>query len=180
MISIAKAKKDSNIAEYLLYLWQMEDLLRAVDFDLNRLDEEVLVSIPEEAERKATRNWLTDLASQMKAQNIAVSGHHSETYEILNELAMLQQTLISVVKSAPFLKIYNSAKPYLDELRKKGEKVPKSDIETALTAMYGVLTLRLAKKEISPETLEATGQLSAYLRYLTRSYHQMRTGKMPE
>ena len=32
---IAKQLKEKNIAEYLLYMWQVEDLLRANELDLS-------------------------------------------------------------------------------------------------------------------------------------------------
>ncbi|MFQ9211139.1 MAG: DUF4924 family protein, partial [Alistipes finegoldii] len=31
-MDIAQAKRRENIAEYILYLWQLEDLLRALQF----------------------------------------------------------------------------------------------------------------------------------------------------
>ena len=30
---VAKQKRHENIAEYLLYMWQVEDILRALHFD---------------------------------------------------------------------------------------------------------------------------------------------------
>ena len=32
IMDIAKTKRRENIAEYILYLWQLEDLLRALQF----------------------------------------------------------------------------------------------------------------------------------------------------
>ena len=40
---IAQQKRKENIAEYLLYMWQVEDLLRACDLDDDRIDQ-LLVS----------------------------------------------------------------------------------------------------------------------------------------
>ncbi len=177
MYSIAKLKQKENISEYLLFLWQMEDLLRGIDFDLSRLDAEILPSIVDEVERLKTRSWLAEMAKDMERSSLQVSGHHLETYEVLNELAMLQQTLLTVTKTVPFIKAYEEAQPVLEEFRKKGEQVPKSDMETALTALYGVLTLRIAKKEVSEETSKAMAPISAYLRELTRAYHLMKAGK---
>lgn len=37
-MTIAEIKYKENIAEYILYLWQMQDLLRAVQFDVDALD----------------------------------------------------------------------------------------------------------------------------------------------
>ncbi len=179
MIRIARAKKEENIAEYLLFLWQMEDLLRGLNFDLDRLDAEVLSSIPDEKERGETRAWLSKMAREMKEDKVDVSGHHRETYEVLNELALLQQTLLTVMDDKTFQGVYADARPILDEFRTKTDKVPRSDVEIALMAMYGVLTLRLAKKEVSKETEEAAEKIKPFVRYLARAYHLMRSGKFP-
>ena len=34
---IAKQKRQENIAEYVLYMWQLEDMLRACNFDVDVL-----------------------------------------------------------------------------------------------------------------------------------------------
>ena len=179
MLRIAQAKKQENIAEYLLYLWQMEDLLRGVEFDLERLDTEVLSAFEDEKDRSETRSWLGKLAAEMKSDGVQVSGHHRETYELLNELALLQQTLLTVMDDKSFQAVYADARPVLDEFRTKTDKVPRSDVEIALTAMYGVLTLRLAKREVSAETLSAFEKIKPYIRYLAKAYRQMRTGTFP-
>lgn len=177
MYSIAKFKQKENISEYLLFLWQMEDLLRGIDFDLSRLDSEILPAIQDEQERIKTKRWLGEMATSMKRASLQVSGHHQETYEVLNELAMLQKTLLNVTNSPSFRQVYDAVQPVLEDFRKKSEKMPQSDMETALTALYGVLTLRIAKKEVSEETSVAMEPISAYLRELTRAYHLMKAGK---
>lgn len=177
MYSIAKLKQKENISEYLLFLWQMEDLLRGIDFDLSRLDEEILPAIIDDEERTKTRKWLAEMATGMQQSSLHVSGHHHETYEVLNELAMLQKTLLNVTNSPSFRQVYEAAQPILQDFRKKSEKTPQSDMETALTALYGILILRIAKKEVSEETSNAMAPISAYLRELTRAYHLMKAGK---
>ncbi|MBQ1485634.1 MAG: DUF4924 family protein, partial [Muribaculaceae bacterium] len=39
---IAKQKRQENIAEYLLYLWQVEDLLRACNLDIDKVEKAVI------------------------------------------------------------------------------------------------------------------------------------------
>ena len=39
---IAQQKRKENIAEYLLYLWQVEDLLRACHLDIDTVDKVVI------------------------------------------------------------------------------------------------------------------------------------------
>ena len=39
---IAQQKRRDNIAEYLLYLWQVEDLLRACQLDIDKVEKAVI------------------------------------------------------------------------------------------------------------------------------------------
>ena len=39
---IAKRKRKENIAEYLLYMWQVEDLIRANKFDMDSIRRTVI------------------------------------------------------------------------------------------------------------------------------------------
>lgn len=179
MYHIAKAKKKENIIEYLLFMWQMEDLLRGVKFDIEALQHEILAGISDEKSREESLNWFKVLAEEMKSDDVMVSGHHRETYELLNELQMLQQTLMTVLGDEKFKASYGAAKPLLDEFRQKTERIPRGDIEIALTAIYGMLTLKLAGKTVSPETRAAVEVFSKYLRHLASAYRDMKAGTLP-
>jgi len=39
---IAKEKRKNNIAEYILYMWQIEDMLRAYNFRLDNIEKELI------------------------------------------------------------------------------------------------------------------------------------------
>lgn len=179
MLHIAKKKRSENIAEYLLYMWQMEDLLRGVQFDIMKIDEDILSGISDETLRNENLVWFSNLARDMREEKIEVSGHHHETYEILNELMLVQQTLHTGIGDKEFQRTYAETKPLLEEFKLKTDKLPRGDIETALTAVYGVLTLKLAEKEISPETRAAVQKITEYLKLLTKAYHLMLIGKLP-
>ena len=49
---IARQKRKENIAEYLLYMWQVEDLIRANKFDMDSINRTVIAHYdqPEEAQ----------------------------------------------------------------------------------------------------------------------------------
>ena len=44
---ISKQLKQQNIAEYLIYMWQVEDLIRAHGCDLERIRESLVARYPE-------------------------------------------------------------------------------------------------------------------------------------
>ena len=41
-MKIAQQLKEKNIAEYLIYMWQIEDLIRANDCDVDRIEENIV------------------------------------------------------------------------------------------------------------------------------------------
>ncbi len=43
---IASQKRKENIAEYLLYMWQIEDLIRANSLDLDKIKANVIDKYP--------------------------------------------------------------------------------------------------------------------------------------
>ena len=59
--------------------------------------------------------------------------------------------------------------PFVVELRNKGEKNI-SEIETCLDALYGIMMLRMQKKEISPETEHAIKEISTFIGMLSDYY----------
>jgi len=175
---IAEQKRSENIAEYLLFMWQMEDLVRSVDLNLETLTQNVLADLPVE-EQIRNKKWFGEIIDQMKKNGLHVSGHLPETYEILNEMQVLEKALITVIHDEQFMALRESTKPFLAEFKQKLNAVPQSDIEIALTAMYGALILRLAKKEISPETRAALEKFTLYLRSLSKAYREMKSGNLP-
>ena len=56
---IAQQLKEKNIAEYLIYMWQVEDLIRANDCDLDKLRVNVIDRFPV-GERDGLERWYGD------------------------------------------------------------------------------------------------------------------------
>ena len=50
---IASQKKKENIAEYLLYMWQIEDIIRAYGLDIGKIQKHIINSydLPEEQKK---------------------------------------------------------------------------------------------------------------------------------
>ena len=178
MEAIANQKREENIAEYLLYMWQAEDTVRACGFDPERLEEQVLDKIPEGEERERSRIWYRKLMAKMKEQGLQVSGHIREVEDLMSKLLELQHALLTKKKDEDFAKLYQQATTYLHELRKKSDKVPRSDVETALNGLYGVLLLRLQKKPVNAETDAAAKVLGKYMGYLAARFKQYEKGEL--
>ena len=144
-----KSKKE-NIAEYILYLWQMEDYLRA---------------FPQNAE--ATPE-LHDLNEMMHREGILEGGHLALAQNALAELEELHRSLVD--EDAMYRAAIIRMQPSLNLLKAKTDRPTMSDIEACLTLLYQIMLLRLQKREISPETADVQQRATQVLQFLSKNY----------
>lgn len=143
--------KKNNIAEYILYLWQMEDYLRA---------------FPEQA--GATKE-LSELNEMMHREGIVEGGHLQLAQNALDELENLHADLLN--EDAIYRAAIIRLTPQLNLLKAKTDRPTMSDIEACLVLLYQIMLLRLQKKEISPETASVQQQATQVLQFLSRTYY---------
>jgi hypothetical protein len=145
-----KSKKE-NIAEYILYLWQIEDYLRA---------------FPEQAE---SSQELQDLSDMMHNEGVWESGHLQIAKNALSELEDLHSELLDT--EAPYRAVIMHIQPALNILKSKTDRPTMSDIEACLTLLYQVMMLRLQKRELTPETEVTVKDATQLLRFLSKTYY---------
>lgn len=149
-----KSKKE-NIAEYILYLWQLEDYLRA---------------FPEQA---TSNTELMELYDMMHYEGIMGGGHLQLAQNALSELEDLHNELIDT--EAPYRAVIMHLQPTLNVLKAKTDRPNMSDVEACLVLLYQVMMLRLQKKEITPETEVVVKDATQLLRFLSKTYYDNET-----
>lgn len=176
---ISEQKKQQNIAEYIIYMYQIEDIIRAFDMDIEKIMEHyVRPQLPDTSFEKQYQEWYEGLIRQMKAQRITEKGHLAELREIIMELSYLHNTLLNMTKDPKYIGVIDRAMPAIDEFKTHSNLKDKNHIEVAFHGMYMKLLLKLQKKEISAETEEAFDQMRMMLAYLGRAYHKMKSGDL--
>ena len=173
---LAQQKYWNGAAEYLLFMWQMEDLVRAVHFDVEALEGFISTYAQSEEERQAEKLWFQKMVRDMKAERIEQRGHLSELDEIMTELTYLHQSLLKVSKDSDYLSLYEVAKPNMDEYAIKAKGFGTNEVELCLQALYGLLVLRLRREKISEETQAAMDSFSALMAGLSKEYLKMKQG----
>jgi hypothetical protein len=176
---IAQQKLNENIAEYILYMYQIEDVIRAYSFDLDRITNEyVIPQLPDQSFLAQYKSWYQQLIMQMQSQKIEKSGHLYLIQEVLIELSYLHNTLLNMSNDIRYIGLYEAAVTHIDEFKQKSNLKDKNHIEIIFHALYMKLLLRLQKKEISAETEEAFDSMRILAAYLSRAYHQMKNGTL--
>ena len=144
--------KKNNIAEYILYLWQIEDYLRA---------------FPQQAE---ANQELHDLSNMMHQENIMEKGHLQLAQNALSELEDLHNDLLD--QEATYRAAMIRLTPALNLLKAKTDRPTMSDIEACLILLYQIMLLKLQKTPISSETEQVQKQATQVLQYLSKTYKE--------
>jgi hypothetical protein len=176
---IAQKKLQENIAEYILYMYQIEDLIRSLDFDLDKIMQiYVAPQLPDYSFHAQYRQWYGDLIQQMKNQKIEQKGHLYLIQEVMIELSYLHNTLLNMANDEKYKTLFDTALEHIDTFKEKSNLKDKNNIEIMFHALYMKLLLKLQKKEISPESEESFDTMRICIAYLSRAYHQMKRGEL--
>lgn len=168
----ASLKKRENIAEYLLYMWQIEDLIRAYGLDMDKIRENIIDKYSDlsDEEKKEMEDWYESLIDMMRCEGVTEKGHIQLNKNVIIALDDLHRRLLADPKFADYAVQFYNTLPYIVEIRAKAGENKKDEIETCFDALYGILLLRLSKKEISEETQKAAAQISKFLGMLAAYY----------
>lgn len=175
---IAKSIREKSVVEYLLYMWQMEDLIRAYGCSLTRIRREYIDRFDYTDQQKdEEEDWFGDLIRMMNQEGKREKGHLAINEVLLQDLGDLHVRLLQSTRFPYYSAEYYRVLPFIVELRQKGDKEI-GEVETCLNALYGVMLLRMRQKPISPETAHAIKAITTFLGMLSDYYIKDRTEGM--
>ena len=177
---IAEQLKKKNIAEYLLYMWQVEDTLRAYGLDAERMAVEYIPQFGLDAEKgEALKGWYESLIQMMREEGVVQKGHLQINKNIIILLTVLHTQLLKSSKHPFYSAAYYKALPFIVELRSKSaESQEKNEIENCFDALYGTMLLRMQKKDISAETATAIDNIAKFIGMLSDYYKKDKAGEV--
>ncbi len=155
--------KRENIAEYILWIWQLEDYLRA--FPDAATDNE---------NPSPDMRFLAELSEMIHREGVTEQGHVQLARNAMAELEELHRRLLD--EDASYRAAMIRLTPTLNIFKSKTDNPLMSDIEAGLTLLYQVLMLRLQHKEITPATAETQTQVTRLLQFLSKIYQSEKVG----
>ena len=167
---ISQQLRKTNIAEYVLYMWQVEDIIRAYQCDLSAIKREYISRFDlTDEQRDEMVDWYGNLIRMIREEGLTAGGHIQINKIVVQQMNELHAQLLSSPKFPFYNAEYYKVSPFIVELRNKGSK-DISEIETCLNALYGVMMLRLQHKEVSKSTENAVKEITTFLGMLSDYY----------
>ena len=172
---IAQELRKKSIAEYLLYMWQVEDIIRVYGCSLSRIRREYIEQFDYDDEQKEDlADWYGNLVTMMNQEGKREHGHLQINQIVLQDMAELNAQLLNSTKFPFYNAEYYKVLPFIVELRNKGDKEV-GEIETCMNALYGTMLLRLQKKNITPNTEHAIKEITTFIGMLSDYYIKDKT-----
>lgn len=176
---VAQELRKRNIAEYLLYMWQVEDTIRAFGCSISRIRREYVDQFDYTDEQKEEEiDWFGNLIRMMNEEGCREQGHLQINKVTLQTLAELHAELLASPKFPFYNTAYYKVLPFIVELRNHGANKEENEIETCLNTLYGVMMLRLQKKEITLNTQHAVKEISTFIGMLSDYYKKDKEGEL--
>ena len=115
---IANELRKKNIAEYLLYMWQVEDTIRAFDCSLTRIKREYVERFDYSEEQKEEEiDWFGNLIRMMNQEGCREQGHLQINKVTMQTLIELHDQLLESTKFPFYNAEYYKVLPFIVSLK---------------------------------------------------------------
>ena len=177
---IAQQKRRENIAEYILYLWQLEDLLRALHFS----PEAIYTSLVEpndcdENEKQQIFMWYMSLVGLLREEGKEQQGHLAHTLHLISDVENLHLQLLELPVGAHYRTLWGPLKEEVSRLRIVLARDGVSDIELCFRALYAAMLYRLKGDDSKSGAIEDVVTLiSPVIATLADTYRKVEQGEI--
>lgn len=173
-MNIARKKRRENIAEYLLYLWQLEDLLRALEFSPDKIYSTLVVPHKEldSLSQQQMLDWYMDMVNLLQMEGKSEKGHLEHTEHLIGELEDLHQHLLRAPVGRKYAATFAILAPELTKLGNGG------DIELCFRALYSVMLCRLKGVDNEQYIKDVLELISPVIAQLVQIFHKVERGEM--
>ena len=159
-MDIAQAKRKENIAEYSLYLWQIEDLLRALQFSPAAIYSQLVAPRQVEEEQKHLfLLWYMDIVNLLRKEGKEQSGHLEHTLHLIADMHNLHLQLMQNPIGEHSRQTFAKLAPQLPQLRTMLKSDNISDTELAFRALYAAMLYRIKGDKSHSEAVADTIEL---------------------
>ena len=160
-------------------MWQVEDLLRANELSLDKLKTNIVepYALPDE-ESGELLQWYADLIDMMHTEGVKEKGHLQINKNIIISLSDLHGRLLRSPKVPFYSAAYYKALPFVVEFRTKSDGREKNELENCFDALYMVWMMKLQRRQINEETLNATAEIGKFISMLSLYFKEEEEGKL--
>lgn len=183
-MDIAQAKRRENLAEYILYLWQLEDMLRALQFSPEAIYSQLVAPRRDldEGQKSAFLMWYIEIGNLLRQEGKEEKGHLEHTLHLIRDLHDLHLQLLQLPVGEHYRSTYRRLlEPQLPRLRMimgNGGRIDISDTELCFRALYATMLYRIKGEGEKSAVSDTLAYISPVIAELADMHRKVETGKV--
>ncbi|MBR2366994.1 MAG: DUF4924 family protein [Alistipes sp.] len=176
---IALSKRKENIAEYILYIWQIEDILRALQFSPEAIYSTLVAKLEgvDEQQRENIFNWYMQIVELLQKEGKGEKGHIDHTLHLIADLHNLHLQLMKLPVGEHYRKTYARLPMAIARLRELFDNEQTSDTELCFRALYAAMLYRI-KGERASVVEDTLAVVSPVVAELAAIYGKVERGEL--
>lgn len=152
-------------------MYQVEDLIRANQLDLERIEQTLINQFKVDYEvKREMREWYRALITMMKEEGKEKKGHLNILNNIVDQLDEMHREILKQGYDTSYKNLNEKAKGHIEALRMRSGHSHDNDIQVALNGLYGLLLLKIKKTRITQETKKAFDAITELIAELNLRY----------
>jgi len=168
---VAQEKRKINIAEYILYMWQVEDLLRACSFNPEIIKSQLVDRFgAEDNVRNEITSWYNNLVVVMENEHIQEKGHLRVIVNLVNDLNEFHLKMLQSQNDQAYLQLYRANLDAISEIQQRSGMSVENEVEACLNVLYGFMLLKLKNADISEQTKQTVSGFGQLIGHLSARY----------
>lgn len=177
-MDIAQRLRKENISEYILYLWQIEDLLRALQFSPEAVYSQLVAPRGADPQRaQIIFLWYMDIANLLRQEGKEQNGHLEHTLHLIGDLQNLHNQLMTLPAGRSYRPLAERLGQWLPVLKEKTGRADMGEIELCFRALYAAMLYKIKgeKEQVTGEVVES---ISPVIGELSRMYGAVERGEI--
>ena len=177
-MNIASQKRKENVAEYILFIWQLTDLLRTLQFDAKKIEESLITPLNLDSDKAAEElKWYVEMASIIEQEGKVEKGFLSITLYLIQELYEFHLRLLKEPSEENYRMLVFNATPAIVSFKEKVSEPLSNDIEYCFYALYSKLLMQLKGMSLSKETSDSFIYITNMIAYLSKRFGEYERGE---
>lgn len=168
---IARELRKTNIAEYILYMWQIEDSLRACSFDPVLIEKHLVSRFQaDEITNLEIAAWYNNLAVMMEKEHVQEKGHLQVFINLVNDLNEFHLKMLEVQNDQEYVSLCaQNRETIIGLMQKTGFE---NEAEICFQTLYGYMMHKLKSEDVTAEDRKIVESLARQMGHLSARYLQ--------
>ncbi|MFI3323770.1 MAG: DUF4924 family protein [Rikenellaceae bacterium] len=176
----AQSLRKQNIAEYILYLWQLEDMFRALQFSPEAIYSQFVAPRTSQIDERSCSmllTWYMELVDLLQREGKEEKGHLDHTLHLIADLHNLHLQLMELPVGARYRTLVARLDEVLPDLRGiYGKEI--SDTEIAFRALYAAMLYRIKGEGSKGAVADTIEYISPVIAELSAMYGKAERGEV--